>query len=239
MKFKSAVYTNVSGSIGGLTYAHNRGGMYARARSTPVNTMTARRTAVRANFAAASTYWRNTLTAAQRGDWTAYAEASPVTDQFGDEKILTGQQMFIRTHTLRLQAGEAAIAAAPSTPGFGVPVSEFTNTDISVATPGGTLDIDGSLASGAPDAGDVLVYVGTMLSAGRNFYNGPWQFVDSVAIAASATTFNLAASYAPLGESDRTPVDTDRYAFRALVVLDDGRVSNVYDSIETITDSSP
>ena len=40
MLFKSAAFTQASGSVGGLTFAHNRGGMYTRARSIPVNPKT-------------------------------------------------------------------------------------------------------------------------------------------------------------------------------------------------------
>lgn len=234
MKFKSQVYTQVSGSIGGVTYAHNRGGMYTRARSIPVNTETSRRTAIRAAFATAVAAWNASLTAAQRGDWAAYAAATPVVDVFGDEKTLTGQQMFVRTNTLREQGNLALVLDAPSSPGLAIGVQAYTSTEINVG--GADFNLAGNLVDAMPDDGDVFVFIGAMMSAGRAYYNGPYQLCDVIAVASAATTFvNASLSYPPLGSSDRSPAEDDLYSFRAVVVYDDGRVSNPYRSIETIT----
>jgi len=37
MKFKSPILSQASGSIAGITFSHNRGGMYVRARAVPTN----------------------------------------------------------------------------------------------------------------------------------------------------------------------------------------------------------
>ncbi|KKM06452.1 hypothetical protein LCGC14_1743870, partial [marine sediment metagenome] len=47
MLFKSGLITQGSGSIGGLTASHNRGGMYFRARTIPTNPATSFQTVVR------------------------------------------------------------------------------------------------------------------------------------------------------------------------------------------------
>lgn len=234
MKFKSPIISAASGSIAGATFSRNRGGMYMRARSIPVNTQTTRRDAIRAAFAAASNDWRFALTAAQRGDWTSYAEASPMTDQFGDEKILTGQQMFMRSAVLRLQMGLAIVANAPSVPGFGRPVDNFSTAEINIG--GSDFLIAGDFGGEIPDDGDVHISIGAMMSTGQNYYRGPFQLVIAAAVAATDTGFSEAAvSYPPLGLSDRTPTEDDRYAFRGVVVYDDGRVSEPIINIKTIT----
>ena len=50
MKFTSQVYTQASGSVGGLTYSHNRSGMYTRARSTPTDPASTLQLERRSNF---------------------------------------------------------------------------------------------------------------------------------------------------------------------------------------------
>lgn len=233
MKFKSPIISAASGSIGGATYSHNRGGLYIRSRSIPVNTVTTRRTAIRGAFATAVAAWAGSLTAAQRGDWTAYAEATPVVDQFGDAKVLTGQQMFVRTNTLRQQASLALILDAPSTPGLAFAVREFTRAEIALG--GSNFEIDGDFTDALADDGDVCLFIGTMMGAGQNYFRGPYQFVGATAVAATDTNFSeTTLTYPPVGASARSPADGDRYSFRGVVVYDDGRVSNGFEQIVTV-----
>jgi len=104
MLFKSQIFTQVSGSVGGLTFARNRAGMYTRARTVPVDPQTAQQIAVRANMATLVVRWGTTLTDAQRAVWETYAANTPVLDKFGDSVNITGQQMFLRSNLSRLQS---------------------------------------------------------------------------------------------------------------------------------------
>jgi len=113
MKFKSAIVTQASGSIGGLTAAHNKGGMYLRSRATPVNPQTAAQVAIRNAMSQLTTAWQETLTAAQRDAWRTYAENVLLPDKLGEPRNIGGIGMYIRSNVPRLQAGLARVDDGP------------------------------------------------------------------------------------------------------------------------------
>jgi hypothetical protein len=175
MLFKSQVYTQASGSIGGVTYSHNRGGLYTRGRSIPVNPNSNEQQTVRAAFGSLAQRWNNIVTQAQRDAWENYAALTPVTNRLGDELILSGQQMYIRCNTVRVQAGVAEVDAGPTAPGntaltlitLSPVVTSFdvnyTNTDPWAITTGGGLNIQTSRGQ----------------SPTINYFKGPFRFKEA------------------------------------------------------------
>lgn len=119
MKYQSQVYSAASGSIGGLTYSRNRGGLYTRTRTVPSNPATERQGIARENLATAVATWTNDLTLAQRQAWISYAQATPFVDALGNQIILSGQQMFIRTYTMRILGGIDPVLDGPTMSGLG------------------------------------------------------------------------------------------------------------------------
>ena len=105
MLFKSALITQASGSIGGMTASRNKGGAYFRARALPTNPNTPEQQAVRGYLGTLANLWTNVLTPANRVLWDFYAFNVPVINAVGDSIQLTGQQMYIRANVPRLQAG--------------------------------------------------------------------------------------------------------------------------------------
>lgn len=81
----------ISGSIGGSTYSHNRSGMYIRDRVKPVVVNSFYTSIQRTTFQMVTSAWRS-LTAAQRLSWEMWAHNNPVTDVLGQSQILTGHQ---------------------------------------------------------------------------------------------------------------------------------------------------
>ena len=69
MKFKSALVTQASGSVGGMTFSRNRYGMYTRAKGLPVNPNSEFQQAVRQIFSGLSSAWNGVLTSGQRSGW--------------------------------------------------------------------------------------------------------------------------------------------------------------------------
>jgi hypothetical protein len=153
MKFTSTVYGATSGSVGGLTYSRNRGGQYTRRRALPSNPATERQGIARENMATAVAAWTNNLTIAQRTAWQSYAAATPFVDALGQQIILSGQQMFIRTSTVRNIMDLTAILDAPTmsglgnTPQFGgdpvVDASALTTTILATAVDAAVGDVAG------------------------------------------------------------------------------------------------
>lgn len=221
MKFKSQVYTAVSGSIGGITYAHNAGGMYARGRGTPVNPNSTAQQAARNAVSSLVVRWTATVTQAQRDAWAMYAANVSVLDPFGDPRLISPLAMYIRCNAPRVRAGLAPVDAGPTT---------FTNAALSVIsidsiTTGsvGTAEVDVAFNNADAWAGAVggalLVQVGIPQSAGVNFFAGPFRLGGIVAGAAVPPTSPVSiASPFPIAAGQRLYI-------RARASAADGRLS--------------
>lgn len=236
MKFRPTLADGASGSLGGMTASHNRGGYYFRTRSVPTNPNSIRQQAVRSNFGTLVQYWTATLTPAERAAWTGYADSTPVTNVLGDPILLTGQQMFIRSNTVRLQIGAAIVVSAPTMNNTGEPPTDVTGPSAEAMTIGvnsGVTAFDGaiSIAGGASADGDTVLYLGPNQNASVNFYKGPYQ----LAIATAITTDDLLASLTqmldtlsndngPLAEGQVRPV-------RIRNMYDDGRLSQPFEAL--------
>jgi hypothetical protein len=178
MLFTSPVYSQASGSIAGITYSHNRGGMYTRARVTPTDPSTALQQIMRAAMGVLAPYWGNTLTPAERDAWRLYADNVPWTNPLGQSIFLTGQQHFLRTNTVRIQFGEAILDAAPTVFDLGT----FTPPTFTAATDGPTADItfDNTDPWANGTGGFMYIFTGKSVGSGRAFYRGPWRKSDKV-----------------------------------------------------------
>jgi len=104
----------VSGSIGGTTFSHNKGGAYIRKRAIPVSSSTAAAVAAKGRLAAASQAWQG-LTEDQQNAWAAYASQTPATDSLGAKITLSGHQMYVRIHSRLDLAGVGPISVPPVT----------------------------------------------------------------------------------------------------------------------------
>lgn len=227
MKFSSPVYSQVSGSVAGLTYSHNRGGLYTRARATPTDPNSTAQQAARAAMTSAVQSWGDTLSAAQRTAWDTYALNVPVTDRLGATIYLSGQQHFLRTNVARLRGGLALATAAPTTYDTGQP-----NTGAFVQLDGlGACDAGGAIYGAASDDGDVLVQLGPPQGPAINFFKGPYQFVGTAAVASAATNSSVAGIATPFG----LPIDAERIPVRIRMAYDDGRLSAPYEEIVVVT----
>lgn len=220
MLFKSAIFTQASGSIGGATFSHNKGGMYVRSRAIPTDPNTQYQAAVRAILAQVSTGWRE-LASAVRAGWADYAAQTPITNALGDTVYLSGQQWYIAGMVPRLNGGLSLVATAPETPGM----LELTPPDIpSVTSNDNTFAI--SYVNTDSWAGEVggalLVQAGKPQGAGVNFFKGPWRFLGKVngALTPPTSPTNMLAEW-NVPENSRNWV-----RFRAVGA--DGRISQPY-----------
>jgi hypothetical protein len=213
--FRSDRVTQASGSIGGTTFSHNRFGMYFRARRSPVNPNTTFQQSQRDAFAAASAGWR-ALTDAQRADWNAYAAATPVTNALGETCFLAGAGQFVATNAFSLRLGLTLVTAAPLTPGKQAIGSPTVVADVSAFTIV-VADIDAALNGEL-----VAVFLGSPISAGVNFFAGPYQLRGSGTVAAGTFTVATAA-----GRNGLPFVAGQRLPYRVAGITADGRLSTV------------
>lgn len=225
MKFKSPVFSEASGSIAGIVYSHNKGGLYIRARSVPTNPNTARQQAVRAAMGGVLAYWTSTLTDAQRQAWDTYAQKVPVLDRLGELRPLSGQQHFLRSNIQRVVAGISIIAAAPTVFDTGEPLSaQLPATGFSINA--GVYDEVLNFAAPASEAGHCLLFLSKPVPSSRSFFKGPYQYAGLSIFAASDTTVTFAID--TTGASwfaDYVPADGNRVHTRYVNAFVDGRYS--------------
>lgn len=172
---------NVSGSIGGTTFGRNKGGAYARQKSSPVQPRTERQLTVRANLSLVSQAWRN-LTAALRAEWETYAQAHPVVDVFGQALKLSGMSAFCKIAADCLNLGLDQPTAPPPDPTevIPAPVSAVATADDQTVV----VTFDGN-----PAATDIIALWATPgISQGRAYVNSQLRFAGMLVGTGSTPT---------------------------------------------------
>jgi len=217
MKFKSSVFTQVSGSVGGLTYAHNQNGMYVRSRAVPTNPLSPAQQTIREAMADAQVAWK-ALSAGARTAWNAYAAGTPVTDSLGNSQHLTGLAMFLRQHVSRYQTGQTPITVGPSTMGL----SGLNDLAVAQHLAQDAYDVSYDPASewAITTGGYMAVYQSPPKSPTVNFYKGPFKFAGVLpgsTGAPPASPFFVGSLYAL--------VSGQRYFLRVIAVDSEGRMS--------------
>lgn len=186
VKFGGGI-VQMSGSIGGNTYARNRYGNYARARTVPTNPNTERQDVIRAIVAQLADRWSQTLTAAQRTAWGLYGDSVNMVNRLGEAVHLSGYNHYIRSNSVLLQIGEAPVDAGPTL--FELP--EQDPLFAIVATQSGqtiSYTFDNTLGWANEVGGFLVKYQGTPQNAQRNFFAGPWRLHGIIEGAVSPPT---------------------------------------------------
>lgn len=177
--------TQITGSIGGTTYARNRAGYYKRNRTTPINPNTPLQAASRSYMGQAATAWRSLLTQTQRDEWIAYAAATPKLNKLGQTFYWTGAQAFIASTTFAMHAGTTIIdPTAPWEPG--VPEVPAAISDLAIVAaadvttpppPDNSVVLDFAEWTGTTVLGTAsafIFWVSGIFGQGVKFHNGPW-----------------------------------------------------------------
>lgn len=195
MKFKGTHISEASGSLAGVTYSHNRGGQYMRARAVPVNPNTQQQQDVRNYMASRSSAWGSVLTQAQRDGWEAYADQVLLTDSLGEPRKGTGLNHYVRCNVPRMQAAMAGspLQVAPTTFDMG----SYSNPVL------GVIDASATTASIAYTNGDawaiavggaMLVYASQGVGPAIAYFKGPYRYAGKVLGASTPPTSPLVVS---------------------------------------------
>jgi len=212
----------MSGSIAGDVHARNRFGNYIRPRTKPVNPHSLRQEAARAIVSYLAEYWHGDLSDVQRGLWDVYAAAVAMKNRLGESIHLTGFNHFVRTNAAQLNIGETVIAAAPTVLNLPEkdPLLTCTAEDIAGQTFTFTCDTTGWVPNGDPKFG-IILYQGQPKLVSRNFFAGPWRYMDFIdATEGALGTGTVAASFSfALGQ---------KVWFRARLITDSGRLSETW-----------
>lgn len=174
------VVGQASGRLGSTVFSKNRGGVYVRTGTKPVNTITGYRSTIRANLSAASKAW-TALTVAQQTAWNTWAQSISWKNRLGQTIALSGQQAFIQLMARVLLVG-GVLYDDPPTAAVPEGISGVTlSADI------GAGDFEIAWTSGALGASEVLVCRGCVKAhASQTFITN--SLVGFYMSAAAATT---------------------------------------------------
>lgn len=182
----------VSGSQGGITFSHNKGGPYFRSRAIPTNPATSFQVNQRARVATTAGEWQG-LTAAQRLAWTEWARQNPVVNALGHSILLSGEQAYIQLNTRLLQDGGVTAATppiVPANPGF---TTMTQSGDIGLGT------VALTFAPALPADMKVWLRAAVLNSAGITYVKNRLRFVATSAIVQASPWDNEAEIVARLG----------------------------------------
>lgn len=178
IKFGGGV-VQMSGSIAGNTFARNRYGNYARARTKPTNPNTSGQQTVRSILSALTARWSQTLTAGQRTAWNLYGSNVNMLNKLGETIQLSGFNHFIRSNAGRSRVGAPIVDAGPvifelppADPAFAITVTEAAQ-QVSFA-------YDAAKDWADEDDAYILFEQGIPQNAQRNFFAGPWRHCAQV-----------------------------------------------------------
>lgn len=179
IKFGGGI-AQISGSIGGIVYARNKGGAYARNKTAPVQPNSTRQVSARTVFQAAVRAWTTILTGGERNAWNAYASAVTYTDVFGETRYYSGQQRYIQCYCALVNCGGTATAAATAPHVY----TAATNVTLqSLALKQGATVADSTVAITNDEApGDVavgdklLINIGGPITPAKTYFNGPYRY---------------------------------------------------------------
>ena len=175
------------GKIGGHVLSRNKGGAYIRTKVTPNNPSSTDQVTIRNNFTASSQAWKG-LTAAQRLEWNNAVMNFVATDIFGDQKVLSGFQLYCRiNNNLRLIGGTPI--TTPPTPAA---VPAFTSFSAAAANGAQTVTLTYAPAIGATET--VVVYGTAALSPGVSFVKSELRKFDTI-LTADASPFSIETEY--------------------------------------------
>lgn len=219
MLIKSALATQMSGSIGGMTASHNKGGMYLRGRGMVTNPNSTAQQLARAAMTELVDAWNQTLTDSQRDGWRTYAANVQVTNRLGDQINVSGQNMYVRLNQPRIVAALPRVDDAPAI----FAGAELGVVSVTAAAGSGYLldvNFDDTADWVNEDDAALIIQGSRPQNAAIEFFKGPFRFGgtvegDSVTAPTSPVTLTM-----PFAGSDN-----QRVFARVRLSRADGRLS--------------
>lgn len=163
----------MAGSIAGNTFARNRSGNYARARTKPVNPRSSAQNIARATLASLTYRWGQILTAAQRTAWNLYASNVAMKNRLGETIFLTGFNHYIRSNAFLMAREETIVDAGPT-------IFELPEKDPSIVIQPevheqkAKLTFDDTMLWVDEDEAFLTIREGRPTNPQRNFFGGPY-----------------------------------------------------------------
>ncbi len=173
---RSHLFSQLVGSVGGITYFYNRyAAIVLRNRVVPVDPATAAQITVRTRMSAAMSAWQ-TMTQAQRDAWEDFAAHTPWKNSLGQDCRLTGVNMYLSVRLAALQITPAAPGSdfdlPPCKPGlFQQESISLTPCTAGVLNIGFNLELTNNHPTSTINIG---VHMSTAQNTSINFWKGPY-----------------------------------------------------------------
>lgn len=106
------IASQVSGSVGGITFSRNRYGTYMRRRAHPTDSQTVYALDAKSRLGAISRQWSG-LSTPVRNAWSTWAANNPVTDKMGQKQVLAGNAAYMMLNGRLAAAGLLEITTPP------------------------------------------------------------------------------------------------------------------------------
>lgn len=192
----SALVSDMRNKLNGSVLSKNRYGSYMRNKVTPVNPQTTEQQAARQRLGALSAAWGG-LTESQRQSWNALAPSFPFSDIFGDQKILSGQVLFVKLNANLMKIGDAPLDAAP----IKVDIPELLVTSVSAEqTAGAMTELDLTISQATIPAGyELAIYATPPVQPGKSFVKNLYRFIGSTPTAVAGVVDALSLWNARFG----------------------------------------
>lgn len=221
MLFKPLLATNLSGSLGGITASHNKGGPYFRDKAIPVNPNTIFQQVIRTLVGQLTSLWTTVLTEAQRQSWDNYALQVPLPNAIGEPRNVGGIAMYVRSNVPRLQVALPRVDTAPTLFNLG----DFSPPSIvSITAPTAySIAFEATDDWVGEDDAAMLLFTSRGMNQSINFFKGPYRSVAG--ILGDGTT----PETSPFAAVSAFPLLADQRAFlRVVVTRADGRLSSSF-----------
>ena len=212
----------MSGSIGGNTFARNRYGNYVRSRTKPINPNSAGQQVVRSAVSFLADRWSQTLTSAQRAAWDLYGASVAMTNKLGESVYLSGFNHYIRSNAILKRSGRTVVDAGPTV--FELPAIDPTFSMAAAQTDNmGTFTYDDTMDWANENDGWLHMFMGQPQNPQRNFFDGPWKLYAAVAGSLGSPPSSPGSTSAPFAMSTGQRVWVYGRIHRA-----DGRMSSPF-----------
>lgn len=170
--------TEARGSVGAFTFSRNRDGPYVRARTVPTDPASPAQQAMRTRMLFASALWRAAVTPAEKALWQVYADNVPRHNALGQAINDQGRNWFLACDLQRRTAGHPSIRTPPAEYRR-THLGDFTAVHWALFNLIAILPAVGDEWHGLRN-GLMILYQSPQLSAGINYYRGPWRYLGHI-----------------------------------------------------------
>lgn len=181
-----SIITDMAGSIGGLTFQHNKAAKIVRQRPYTRKMPNAAQSARINAFYEVISAWRE-LSGAYKDDWSNAAASLTFLNRWGEEKVLNGYQMFQKLQGNRLLCGLSMYDTPPASPSS-LAIPDFI---LDIRTTSYVIDFDGSF----DHTGFYLFFFTSYLQRSPAYYDRKILRLTKVLAPGTTTDIDIFAEY--------------------------------------------